>query len=414
MPPVLTSPSLPKHFLHRHLLHRHFSASAPRSHYSLLQLAVDAPTAVLDGVHAMGLPWCAAIPLSAALVRCTLVYYSSTKPGRKREITRTHLFPLAQVRANISYENWANKMENEELQLPRLVLAAKRITTKLIVTHRLGKMFKAPLFSFTAPLNFITLIAFAEAIRVKCGTREGLLSTLLHPFDETLHRLEGTQTAQEKADEALAQRLEAQQAFHDINAPDFVDSSYNIAAQSLRPPIQPPAYAEYADPTLATEGIAWFPDLTVPDPQGLIPLALGAVFLAGVNWKKVTRQSSINQRPTSAQHAVHEQQRNVNADINAALKKADELRATTTRKNKKEWSPFGHLTFGDRTKIAMAGIFTIVSMKLPVAIVLYIMTNTIVGRLQKRWLDIKYPLPTLIHPCKRPMRIKVRRTFRGD
>ncbi|KAF7186135.1 hypothetical protein HII31_12527 [Pseudocercospora fuligena] len=427
---------------------RHFSASTPRSS-SLTDIAVAAPLAVLDGVHAMGVPWWAAIPLSAALIRCTFVYYLSAKPGRKREITRAHLFPLAQIRAKIALDKqMAPQVEKAQAGgSSRLALGthvfARRIISNLRESHQLGKMFNAPLFTWTAPLNFITLLAFAEAIRVKCGTRQGLLSMALHNFEETTHQGDGTQTAQEKADEALAQRLEAQQeriesthaaredgsdAFDHINPAEAIDSS------SLRPPIQPPAYAEHADPTLTTEGIAWIPDLTVPDPQGFLPLALGAVFLAGVNWKNMTKQSSINQRPTSrdekktedapvvepppksvsatpAQDAVLEQQRKVNADINAALKKADELRATTTRKGE-EWSPFGQLTFGDRMKITMAGFFTLVSMKLPVAIVLYIMTNAIVGRLQRRWLDIRYPLPALIHPCKRPMRIKVRRVFR--
>ncbi|EME85055.1 uncharacterized protein MYCFIDRAFT_195929 [Pseudocercospora fijiensis CIRAD86] len=465
MPSVLATRSLRKHFLQlppsirasicpNALPRRHFSAWAPAP-AALTHLAVETPLAVLEGVHAMGVPWWAAIPLSAALVQCTLVYYWSAKPARKREIIRTHLFPLVQNSAKRAVDKHMTPMLEEVKSgaLPPQLLGIRMRLLAVIFnvreSHRLGKTFNAPLFTWTAPLNFITLLAFAEAIRIKCGTRQGLLSMILPRLEEANSGGESAQTTQEKADEALAQRLEAQleriessraaqengsDAFEYMNAAAAVDPSYSTAGHSLQAPIQPPAYAEYADPKMATEGIAWISDLTVPDPNGILPIALGAVFLAGVNWKSVTKPSSIHQRPKSqdenktedapvieappkassappAQDAVLEQQRKVNADINAALLKADELRAATTRKSE-EWSPFGQLTGGDRMKIVMAGLFTFVSLQLPAAIVLYIMTNAIIGRLQKRWLDIKYPLPPLIHPCKRPMRIKVRRVFR--
>lgn len=49
--------------------------------------------------------------------------------------------------------------------------------------------------------------------------------------------------------------------------------------------------------------------------------------------------------------------------------------------------------------------------KLPAAVLLYMVPSMVFTWLQGRWLDWKYPLPEVIKPCRRPVRIKVRKEF---
>lgn len=300
-------------------------------------------------------------------------------------------------------------------------------------------------------MNFLTLMVFAEAIRLKCGSRKGLLPLLLGPLEGLWGGRTDAATT-DSADEGLAQQLEMlhqerlrtvretesiSDTRSDIQSPadahlveqpcETVEPSYTFSASKLHPPTP---YAELADPTMSSGGVAWFHDLTAPDMTHILPSLLVGIMLLGVKWSDLLKLSR-DQRPqsdvaratrasgkvaepsqepasrTSRQGIVLEDEQ-----IRSAFAKADQLKQE--RANIELWNPFRNLSIGDRIKIALAGLVLFTSSSWPVGILLYFMSNSIMSKLLRRWLDVKYPLPVPIRPCKRKMRIKVRTEFKHD
>jgi inner membrane protein COX18 len=69
------------------------------------------------------------------------------------------------------------------------------------------------------------------------------------------------------------------------------------------------------------------------------------------------------------------------------------------------------LGFGQRLGLSFSLIFGIAATQFPAAVLLYLVPSMTMGWLQTRWLDVKYPIPGVVEPCKKPVRFKVRKEF---
>lgn len=312
---------------------------------------------------------------------------------------------------------------------------AYQIWYNLSESHRIGKRFKAPVFSPAAFVNYGMLIMFAEAIRLKCGHREGLLSMIISPFDSALKSLSNdaaSKTAEPALgpEEVLAERMEAAQAAADAQAELYASSARDVLGD---PKLLDPAYhfdllgqpaktyADSLDPTMLFEGLSWAPNLALPDSTFILPLILSLTMLTGVFNRNSTahtiakpKQRQIDtpepsKKPTISAAAISHQTK----EINIAFALADKLREESQSNNPKtRGSLTSNLSFGQKFRLWMAGFFFFVGCGLPSGMLLYMIPSVVAGKLHMRWLDVKYPIPNTIQPCRRPMRIKVKKEFR--
>ncbi|CZT25438.1 uncharacterized protein RCC_11170 [Ramularia collo-cygni] len=432
MPPLLRPslyalpPSLRASLYQQHQQQqRSFSASAARKS-PLSDALLYCPTLLLDVLHT-GLPWHTAIPLSAILVRTLLVYHISALPARKAAITRVNLHPLSAARFRSEYISYRERAADEKIQdaangrtISEPEMAIMAIRMKIMrgfmavrSSHRTGKEYGAPAFTWwRSPVNFGVLIAMTEAVRVKCGAREGLLSFLAKSIDQHVDP-ETARRAAMTPDEILVERLEAAYAAKQQSAGtpaqpvmegeegmSFMDEeSTSPALQDMAsdqlPALNTNIYAGVQDPSLKTEGLAWFPDLTLADSTLLLPFGLSTAIAL-----------TVLTRPNPNPAPVIQTKKNENQ----TPKDDDPLAALAALPPQK--SPLDKLSTGQKLGLSVSLVFFFVAAKLPAAVLLYLIPSTVCGWLQTRWLDMKYPLPQMVTPCVRPVRVKVRKEFR--
>lgn len=257
-------------------------------------------------------------------------------------------------------------------------------------------------------MNLGVLITMTEAVRVKCGAREGLLNVLLKPVDRHVDP-ETARRAAMTPDEIMVERLEGayakkQQAGNaavegEMAMEDTIGDVATTTADHL-PTLNTNMYASKIDPTLKTEGLAWFPDLTVADSTLILPLALSTTMALTVLLRPKTNPAPIRPPPT-VKKPQKQQQEGTPEDTVAALAALPPMN-----------SPLDLLSTSQKFGLTLSVFFFFAAMKLPVAVLLYLMTSLGFGWAQSRWLDLRYPLPEVVRACRRPVRVKVRKEFR--
>lgn len=409
------------------------------------------PTAFLDGVHSLGIPWCAAIPITAITVRGIFGWYLAVRPARQRREKRILLHPLANARTNAhmaqfrhhTAQMWQDKSKRPTPAAQRFIIGTRSMWARFKETRYVGKAFGAPMFTWNNWFNFAVLIAFAEALRIKCGTREGLLSLIFGPLVPT----ESTNAQATSSDpaEALADRIlaatEAQKSKQDglLSSESLPDGDALANGLNL-PPLNTSAYADMIDPSLRVEGFAWLQDLTVPDPNWTLPGALAALMLANVflrpkviteddrvteiqeklkrlNQSNASKSSSSEERPKMKQSRQPEPVKSTTAtnDVLHAMEVAEKLRLETAEKRRKSANIvqkiISDLSPQKRMSVVFGFLFLGVAQQLPAALVLYMASAMGTAWLQARWIDVKYPMRQPIEPCRRPMRLKVKQEY---
>lgn len=336
--------------IHQHsAISRSFSCTASRSEPSssarviadtvstqALTLSTAVPSGLLDVLHATGLPWWAVIPASAVLVRGVFVYFYITKKSRRHAQIQRQLSPLVRARTLLLAETPEMKKHimswREDLR-PALALWTKfRYVEQSAIL--LGKQFNAPRFyrNWRPYANFGVLIIMMEAIRIKCGTRVGLLSLVTSSLQWTTDMFKTGWTAAvvwcqtetstlpsdpdtppshpipdaEESISANADAIEHDSLDHDLGIDlhsiststqtnGFSADIIAAARESTSDPAvlaalakldgTPAAphiaatYAEHMDPSMQAEGFLWVTDLTAVDPYHFFP-ALAALLLA--------------------------------------------------------------------------------------------------------------------------------------
>ncbi|PLN78197.1 putative mitochondrial export translocase Oxa2 [Aspergillus taichungensis] len=227
---------------------RHFHPTTSRP---FVQEVLEVSTGFVHGVHTYsGLPWALSIPLTAFIVRTTvalpLQIYTKVQARRQRD-----LMPLL--------DSWTKYYQNEiktgiwnNSGKPVPPAEARRhLKTKLAgKTRALYRRWNVA--RFWAPLPFLQVpvwICVMESIRAMSGNSHGLVPYLLSLLERT-----------------------------PSEAGNYVRSA--------------------VEPSLATEGALWFPDLLAGDPTGILPLTLTLSILLNVRtgWKS-PKFSEISELP---------------------------------------------------------------------------------------------------------------------
>jgi inner membrane protein COX18 len=371
---------------------RSFSTTAS-TRLNFTEIVAAPPLAVLNGLHAVGIPWYAAIPTAAILIRGFFGYYFASAPARRRQQIRNNLVPL--VSADIAYHLTKHTASRKPLQMVNTTLFRLRRFQKF------GAQFGAGLVAFTSFVNFGTLIATAEAVRMKCGAREGLLSLLVSPFNWAGRQIApnlfpapaNVPDAAEIHAQQLAERIERvhtarlQQAQEQDIGAGSTETTLSEQSRALDELFQshqlpaPPALntdTPTFDATLQTEGFSWCTDLTAVDPYQILP---GLVCVAML--------SNVLLNPLSTPRPNY-QARNMPSPIKFLM----------TRYSRMQY-----------VAVAFAGVLGMAMQHMPAAVALYILSSVLTGFAQRRWLDQTMPLHKPIMPCARRTRVRSKRKW---
>lgn len=381
---------LPAHLrlLSHHHSCRSFSATASRN-VSAAEVVAAPPLAILNSLHAIGIPWYAVIPATAILVRGVFGYYFSSAPKRKRDQIHGHLLPLVQAHT-------AFRAQQKHAQTGHVPTKGQMGILQAFRMHKTGRQFGAGMIKASSFVNLGLLLATAEAVRMKCGHRQGLLSSILSPIEWVVskftqdHVTPAGQLFENRAQE-MAQRLERlretrlQQAQEQGVSPENADVSVqSLMSDNLFQSAQAPApplinvNSHYFDPTLQTEGFSWCTDLTAADPYAILPGLAFAVMLSNVLLNPLA----------------------VPRPIAWARRMPWPISFYVTRYSN------GQMLFA-----ALSGFFGYVLMNVPAAIALYIFSSVTAGVLQKRWLDVTMPVRKPIQRCTRGTRLRSKKAW---
>jgi inner membrane protein COX18 len=205
---------------------------------------------------------------------------------------------------------------------------AKRVITKAIKheTKLLDKRWHCGVWQHVAfsVSQFPVFLLMAETVRRMAATKDGLL----------MMTLRGTGLAGGNTETAAA----------------YVNGQW-VADLAANP---------WFEPSLATEGMLWFPNLLVPDPTGFLPFILSAVMFTNIYVSKSSTVGSFE---------------------NAS-------------------------SFARNFRKFMLGICLIIGplcQYLPSGLILYWVSSTSSAMLWNAWLDRKYPVAPGFGPCKRKL-----------
>jgi inner membrane protein COX18 len=397
--------SLPSHLRLSSHSHSHqqskrsFSASPSTKIISPTDILAAPSLAVLESLHFVGLPWYAVIPTAAILVRGVFGYYTAAVPARRRQQIRSDMNPVlaANIRLDMQLNPKGTGTYLGSLDLrPGLFKKIYPNWLALSRSHELGKKFGAPMVAMSSWVNIFTLIATAESMRMLCGAREGLLSTLLTPVTMLGRHLapeyfppgvEGVDAFAEayanRVEQVRQVRLQSGQEDGGNNGLDPVDLealSGNIlqSPNPLHSQVADTA-APHFDPSLQTEGLFWCADLTAIDPYAVLPMLTSAAMICNV------------------------------------LLNPQKIPSPTSLPDGKIWQPLRFLvqrySFGQKFIAGLACLVGYGLQNLPAAVVLYIFSSVVTGFAQRRWLDTTMPLRPPMKPCVRRTRVRSKKMF---
>ncbi|KAK0639411.1 membrane insertase OXA1/ALB3/YidC, partial [Cercophora newfieldiana] len=291
--------------------------------------------------HITGTPWFLTIPLIALsinlIARLPVSIYT-----RRILIRRAKLAPLFQAwntrhgkEITLNPQTGALPIEGRRAELKsRMKATAKRIY----------KDFGVQEFKTYTPLAiFPVWLIGIESLRRLCGGPRGLIGTLVFGPDDKTTSATGEAAAASS------------------NPADAV--SVTDIAQDIVPP--------GADPSLATGGCLWFPDLMAADPLHILPFAISAVLMLNI--------LPASQRSLAGMRRLFVSDTNQSGVVETQ---------TSTR-----------LT---RAFLIMALAIGPVTMDLPAALHLYWLSSSTITFIQSEILEKRMPLPKFeMKPCSR-------------
>ncbi|KAK3315379.1 hypothetical protein B0H66DRAFT_536248 [Apodospora peruviana] len=343
--PHLTSPTLrPTPHNPNLILKRSFSA------ISTIESALTTTQHLFSSIHATtGIPWFLTIPLIALTInlvtRLPITIYTHRLAQRRAELA-----PVLQA----WYGRHARDVSRERHVLQRGQDAAKKETEKRFkrTTSRLFRAYRVQRWKDYLNLGILPIWVFnLEALRRLSGGKPGMLGALMYGNQTNADDTPATTTA------ALTGGLEEQRVV-DISA----TGGHDVIGEAV--------VTAAADPTLATGGCLWFPDLMVADPLHILPGIL-SVLLA------------LNTIP------------NTRAGLRAFLG-LDNTQSTTVVQSQ------GRLRLL-RALVIMCLAVGPLTMQLPAAIHLYWVSSTTISMIMKKAADWFIPIPKAnnkLTPCK--------------
>ncbi|GAB1727420.1 hypothetical protein NU195Hw_g5909t1 [Hortaea werneckii] len=397
------------------------STSAP---FTLVDLAVTPPSYLLDLLHtSLGLPWYAVLPATALVVRSSLLYFLSARNDRRKQGLQANLIPVVAARTTrqLNSPEAEQKRRRTHPLLRPLVDEFKGRWTRRKEFRTLEKQFGIWRFRDRGAwlVNFGFLIAVTEAVRMRCGSREGLLPLVLHPFEKMREALfgkapspspESAATGGESA--ATGRGLSEEQ----LRAAMVTDADGNVtvdfaqlqqAAQDLPP--APTAYSASFDPSLQLEGLPWCLDLTLPDTSFILPTSLVLIIASGIIFRP-GQSLSKPRNPSPAKPSA--------STLSSSPPSSQTQQQQPPLPSTPPFRLLPRITNLQRLQLSILPLFWIVALQFPAAIVLYIASSSAVTQLQKLWVYRKMMARgggvaggAGIQPCRRPLRLKVRKEW---
>lgn len=231
---------------------------------------------LITGLHTIsGLSWVVTLPLTALLVRLCLVAPITTyvhSITQRRSQQRPLLEGWAHIyRKQIIKEHAAAGPEKCQQ------LLAKKLTQKSAeIYQQTGTQRWKSMLNF---LQFPVWLIVIETIRRMCGTREGLIGMVQASWNE---KLLGEASTNDKGSMSEPSDLELDFASNDSHTLPL--EGKQMLEDVAGAPVVP------IEPSLATEGALWFPDLLIPDPQLILPFMLSATMFANIRYQERTRK----------------------------------------------------------------------------------------------------------------------------
>lgn len=238
-------------FFHLPASIRTFHASSPRP---FLEPVLQSSHAIFSALHSTtGLPWYTILPLSALSVRLLLTL-PTTLITRKSTQQQLDLHPLLlswshQIRRDIK-QNAPHLGPVEAVRAEQKQLRIKR--RELFSRWNCG-YWKMWLSLLQLPVWLVVM----ETVRGMCGAGKGLLGIMLG-------------SGQEAAAAATTKMVVSA-----TGAEISIDAGH-LAAQVA---VEDAARNALFEPSIATEGMLWFSDLSAPDPMLLLPFILSGSML---------------------------------------------------------------------------------------------------------------------------------------
>lgn len=306
--PCLRPPPLPA------LSHgRAFHATAPRGS-AVLDAFLTLPHEMLSLLHTQ-MPWYAAIPASAFVVRALLV---TLLGSRSRAITARYIGtqPLRdamtrQIRDSLMKEGGFSSPK----QAKSVIAAAVKKETEALDRRWNCSLWTQVNWTVAQIPIFFTM---AEVVRQMCSTQDGLLSLSLRGLG-----LKDTPAA----------------PVHGISMD----------------------YNPWYEPTLASEGMLWFPDLLAPDPTGVLPFVVSGLMFSNIYFSK-----------------------NSSGDPNDLPRFSRNVR---------------------RMLLGVSLLIGPLCQHLPAALMLYWAGSTSSVIVWNWWLDWRHPTPNGFNACRRPLHL---------
>ncbi|KAI4720333.1 hypothetical protein E4T48_03431 [Aureobasidium sp. EXF-10727] len=342
------------------------------------------PVACLDSLHSIGLPWFAAIPLSAVLIRTLVIYPLFQTSLREKLVTRAQLQPL--VDANMSmakrrlYRRTTKDTQNSMIHKLNLVINSWRIRSDVQKAMDSRRMYWFP----NRLMMFMTTIVVSDGLRRMMGAREGLLKFVLGPLDWTLSWLVPSPLQKPSPGEAEVSPTSPVPdpvtnigldnvddpsptgVSHGMSATETAQDATSGLAQEASTAVTDHLNSVWFDPTLLTEGFSWCPDLTASDPTLVLPFIFSSTFFASIYF-------------------------------------APRIQGTVTgSKSDERAKP----TNGQRIMMTIATLSIIPALHMPAGLLLYFISNMLTNNLQSRWLSYTKPIHPAPTACKRPVRMQ--------
>ena len=313
------------------ILRRSFHASSHRR-LNVVEPIISGASSYLTALH-LWLPWYAVLPLGAATVRFVLM--PITLWSRELQRKQLSLFPLIHawrhaMRRRIMRSATAGRMSPTVVQRTEMKLVRQK-------RKELYKQFGCQAWKNYLPVlpQFGLFLVMIESIRGLVGAKEGILRMAFGNDAAWLKAPEGLSQAGEKLEQAVV---------------GLVDKI----------PL---------DPSLTTEGMLWFTDLTAPDPQLLLPFILSATIFANMIPK---RSFNLTRAPSASPPGPK-------VELPLAQRVLRRLMMAFAL-------AIGPLTLG-----------------MPSGLLLYWISSSSLGLLQSLGLDLLRPLPKSVSPCKPPV-----------
>lgn len=221
---------------------------------------LEASDSLITNIHTVtGAPWFITLPLVALTVTVTVrgpfAIYDQRLAQRRATLGALLNAQYSQLGHAIRRKDMSDNKIRKDTQ-KGAEAAAKRIYKKWGL-----QPWKSMVGGF---VGIPVLVANLEIIRRMCGGPRGLLGTLLY----------GPQVAGKDAAVEAAAATTASDSAEILPVIDVSSGAGELPAAT--------SHLIAADPTMATGGILWFPNLLEPDPYHVLPFLLSAVLLTSV------------------------------------------------------------------------------------------------------------------------------------